>query len=293
MAARGGASAPTPPSVPARRPATQTARRCAPSKPTPSRPKDERSDDRESTEYELYYWPTIQGRGEFVRLALEEAGVGLPRRRARAEGRRRRRPRAPRDAEERPDGEGALPFAPPILKHGSVIVSQTAAILAYVGPQLGLAPDDEGGRNEALTHQLTLADDDAEVHDAHHPIAGGLYYEDQKPEALRRAKEFTKERIPKFLGHFERALERNTASSGRHLVGRGLSYPDLSLFQIVAGLRYAFPKAMKKHEPAASRVVALHDKIADRPKISAYLKSERRLAFNEDGIFRHYPELDA
>jgi glutathione S-transferase len=189
-------------------------------------------------------------------------------------------------------GDGALPFAPPILKHGDVLVSQTAAILAYLGPRLGLAPDDELGRLAALEHQLTLADLVAEVHDVHHPIAGGLYYEDQKPEALRRAGAFTKERIPKFLGHFERALERNTASSGRHLVGRGLGYPDLSLFQVVAGLRYAFPRAMKKHEPSSPRVVALHDAVASRPKIVAYLKSKRRLAFNEDGIFRHYPELD-
>jgi glutathione S-transferase len=242
-------------------------------------------------EYELYYWPSIQGRGEFVRLALEEAGASY-----------RDVAREPKDGGggvpallemlKTADGEGALPFAPPILKHGAVIVSQTAAILAYLGPRLGLAPDDEAGRLETLEHQLTIADVVAEAHDVHHPIAGGLYYEDQKPEALRHAHEFTKERIPKFLGHFERALERNKASHGHHLVGRALSYADLSLFQIVAGLRYAFPKAMKKHEPASARVVALHDKVADRPKISAYLKSKRRLAFNEDGIFRHYPELD-
>ncbi len=242
-------------------------------------------------EYELYYWPSIQGRGEFVRLAFEDAGVAY------------------RDVAREPkgegggvpallamlksaDGEGALPFAPPILKHDAVIVSQTAAILAYLGPRVGLVPDDEGGRLEALQHQLTIADVAAEVHDTHHPIAGGLYYEDQKPEALRRAKEFTKERIPKFLGHFERALERNHASHGKHLVHRAVSYADLSLFQLVAGLRYAFPKAMNKHEPAAGRVVALHDAIANRPRVAAYLKSKRRLAFNEDGIFRHYPELD-
>jgi glutathione S-transferase len=246
----------------------------------------------EKAEYELYYWPSIPGRGEFVRLALEEAGA-----------RYRDVAREPKDEGggvpallamlKTADGEGALPFAPPILKQGTVIVSQTSAILAYLGPRLGLVPDDELGRLAALEHQLTVADLVGEAHDVHHPIGGSLYYEDQKPEALRHAKEFIKERIPKFLGHFERALERNTASSGRHLVGRGLSYPDLSLFQVIAGLRYAFPHAMKKHEASSPRAVALHDAVADRPKIAAYLKSKRRLPFNEDGIFRHYPELDA
>jgi glutathione S-transferase len=241
--------------------------------------------------YALYYWPSIQGRGEFVRLALEEAGASY-RDVARESKESGGGVPALLEMLKSAEGEGALPFAPPILKHGEIIVSQTAAILAYLGPLLDLVPESEAKRFEALEHQLTVADLVVEAHDTHHPIGGGLYYEDQKPEAIKRSRVFIKDRIPKYLGHFERVLERNTASSGKHLVGRGLTYADLSLFQVVEGLRYAFPKAMKKHEKEAARTVALHDAVAARPRIAAYLKSKRRLAFNEDGIFRHYPELE-
>ena len=65
-------------------------------------------------------------------------------------------------------------------------------------------------------------------------------------------------------------LERNPQGD-RHLVGRRVSYSDLSLFQLVAGLRYAFPRAMARLEPHFPRVVALHDRIAARPRIAAYL----------------------
>jgi glutathione S-transferase len=242
-------------------------------------------------EYELFYWPSIQGRGEFVRLALEEAGASY---KDVARGSKSEGGGVPALLAmlKTADGEGALPFAPPILKHKSVIVSHVAAILHYLGPKLGLITDTEPKRIEALQHQLTITDWVAEVHDTHHPVSNGLYYEDQKPEAKKRAKEFTKERIPKFIGHFERALERNTASQGKHLVGSSLSYVDLSLFQMIEGLRYAFPKAMKTHEKEAPRVVALHDSVAARPNIAAYVASKRRIPFNEDGIFRHYPELE-
>jgi len=239
--------------------------------------------------YELYYWPEIQGRGEFVRLALEEGGadyvdVG-------------RRPEA--------DGEGigaltALlddagverpPFAPPFLKAGELVIGQTAAILLFLGPRLGLAPPDDAGRLWAHQLQLTFADAVAETHDVHHPIAGSLYYEDQKPEAARRAADFTRERLPKFLGYFERVVANNRCRTG-WAVGDAESYVDLSLFQFVAGLRYAFPNAMARLEPALPRLVELHARVAARPNIAAYLASPRRLSFNESGIFRHYPELD-
>ena len=94
------------------------------------------------------------------------------------------------------------------------------------------------------------------------------------------------------LGYFEEVLRHNPAGD-KHLVGARLSYPDLSLFQMVAGLRYAFPRAMARLERRIPRVVALHDRVAARPRIAAYLASERRIPFNEEGIFRHYPELDA
>jgi glutathione S-transferase len=235
--------------------------------------------------YELYYWPEIQGRGEFVRLALEEAGaeyVDVARERGGME-------RMVRLMEGK--GTKTPPFAPPFLKAGKLIIAQTANILLYLGGALRLAPATEAGRLWAHQLQLTIADVVLEAHDTHHPIAGSLYYEEQRPEAKRRAAIFVKERAPKFLDYFEAALAANPAGD-KHLVGARLSYPDLSLFQIVEGLRYAFPRAMSRLERTRKRVIALHDRVAERPRLRAYLASERRLAFNEQGIFRHYPELD-
>jgi glutathione S-transferase len=184
------------------------------------------------------------------------------------------------------------PFAPPFLRAGKLIIGQTANILLFLGGHHGLAPRTEAGRLWAHQLQLTISDLVAEVHDTHHPIAGSLYYEDQRAEARRRAADFLTTRAPKFLGYFERVLERNPAGDA-HLVGARLSYPDLSLFQVVAGLRYAFPRAMTRLERAVPRVVALHNRVAERPRITAYLASPLRLAFSEEGIFRHYDELDA
>jgi len=235
--------------------------------------------------YELNYWPTIQGRGEFVRLALEEAGEGYVDVARRRDG--------VQMMQRLMDGAGVAhpPFAPPFLKDGDVLIAQTANILLYLGRRHGLAPRDEAGRLWAHQIQLTIADVVDEAHDTHHPIASSLYYEDQQAEARRRAADFITNRIPKYLGYFERVLEHNPQGE-RHLVGRRTSYCDLSLFQLVAGLRYAFPRAMAELEPRFPRVAALHDRIAVRPRIDAYLKSPRRIAFNEHGIFRHYPELD-
>jgi len=236
---------------------------------------------------ELYYWPTIQGRGEFVRLLLEEAGADYVDV-ARAKGGMAAMMRFLEG-----DEPGALPFAAPFVKVGDTVVSQTANILAYLAPKLGLVPDDEALRAEASQIQLTIADFVAEIHDTHHPIAGSLYYEDQKKEAKRRAQEFVKERMPKYLGWLEQVLARNAKSEGRWLVGRDLTYADLSAFQVVEGLRYAFPNAMARIERKVPRLVALRDRVAARPRIAAYLKSERRRPFNQEGIFRRYPELDA
>jgi glutathione S-transferase len=228
--------------------------------------------------YELYYWPTIQGRGEFVRLALEELGQsyvdvarrpgrggGVPAMMTLLDGKRVKHP----------------PFAPPFLKSGERIIGQTANILLFLGIRHGLAPRSDAGRLWTHQLQLTIADLVAEVHDTHHPVASGLYYEDQRREAKR---------APKFLRYFERVLEH---SGGGYLLGRRLSYADLSLFQVVEGLRYAFPKAMTRLEKKIPRVVAAHDSVAGRPRLSAYLASERRVAFNQQGIFRHYKALDA
>ena len=239
--------------------------------------------------YELYYWPDIQGRGEFIRLLLEEAaapyidvarlpargGMGVP-------------------ALMRMLDSATLehlPFAPPYLKAGERVIGQTANILLFLGARHGLAPRAEAGRLWAHQLQLTLADLLVEAHDSHHPIAGGLYYEDQKREAKRRAADFTANRVPKFLDYFERVLTQNPRRGG-YLVGGRLSYVDLSMFQMIAGLRYAFPRAMARLEPEYPGLTALHDRVAMRPRIAAYLASKRRLTFNDDDIFRHYPELD-
>jgi glutathione S-transferase len=232
--------------------------------------------------YELYYWPGIQGRGEFVRLALEEAGADYVDVARRKGGIRRMLHLLSAKRLEHP------PFAPPFLKAGPLVVGQTANILLFLGARHGLAPAGETGRLWVHQLQLTIADLVAEAHDTHHPIAASLYYEDQKAEARRAAKAFIAERMPKFLGYFERVLERN----GKFLAGRKLSYADLSLFQVVEGLRYAFPRVMKKIAKKVPLVVALHDRVAARPRIAAYRASKRRIPFNEDGIFRHYRELD-
>jgi glutathione S-transferase len=233
--------------------------------------------------YELYYWPGIQGRGEFVRLALEDAGADYLE--------VARRPRGMAAMSRFMDSRSVKrpPFAPPFLKAGKLVIAQTANILFFLGPRIGLAPKSDDGRLWVHQLQLTIADWVGEVHDSHHPIAGGLYYEEQKREAKRRAENFTAERLPKFLSYFERVLTRN---GGRFLVGNKVSYVDLSLFQMIEGLRYAFPRAMTRQERKQRRVIALHHRVAARPRLAAYLASERRLPFNQEGIFRYYPELD-
>jgi glutathione S-transferase len=187
---------------------------------------------------------------------------------------------------------GPLPFAPPFVKVGRVVVSQTAAILAFLAARLGQVPRNALLCAEAHQIQLTIADLVGEAHDTHHPIAGSLYYEDQRREARRRAEVFRRERMPKYLGWLERILARNRKSGGRWLVGAACTYVDLSAFQVVEGLRFAFPHAMERLERRLPRLVALHDRVAARPRIAAYLLSERRIPFNQQGIFRRYPALD-
>lgn len=240
--------------------------------------------------YELHYWPTIQGRGEFVRLTLEAAGADYV--------------DVAREPVSRHGGSGALmrrlhdahnprpSLAPPFLVDGDLVIGQTAAILLYLGPRLGLVGGSEADRVWTHQLQLTIADAVAEAHDTHHPVGTALYYEDQKPEALRLSQSFREHRIPKFLGWFEQVLQRNAAGD-THLVGDALSYADLSLFQLVEGLRYAFPHAMQRALMVTPGVAKLHANVARRQSVHDYLHSPRRIAFNEEGIFRHYAELDA
>jgi glutathione S-transferase len=241
--------------------------------------------------YELFYWPMIQGRGEYVRLALEAAGARYV------------------DVARLPESEGggiaALQkvlteassprpaFAPPILKAGDVLISHTPAILQFLGPRLGLVPKDEPARRFAHELQLTLTDFLVEVHDTHHAIGVALYYEDQKEECRRRAGVFVAQRMPKFLGYFERVVAKNAANGGRYLVGSETSYVDLSIAQTLWGLSYALPNAFAAFAPSVPGLLSVRDRIAEHPGIAAYLASERRIPFNEHGLFRHYPELDA
>lgn len=240
-----------------------------------------------TSRYELHYWPTIPGRGEFVRLALEYAAIPYV------------------DVARLPEDEGGgeealyksldrahprtIPFAPPYLKADDLVIAQTANILLFLGRRHGLAPDDEARWLWTHQLQLTIADFVAEAHDTHHPISVGDYYEDQKAEAAKRAAAFRKSRMPKFLGYFEKVLDRTGAD---WVNGKEPSYADLSLFQIVEGSRYAFPSWMHKHEAKYPKLIQLRDRVAALPRIAAYLKSPRRIAFNEDGIFRYYKELD-
>ncbi|WAT14188.1 glutathione S-transferase [Xanthomonas fragariae] len=232
--------------------------------------------------YQLYYWTGLQGRGEFVRLALEDVGAGYTDV-ARVEG---------DDAMNtflEGNEAGAQPFAPPFLKAGDVVVAQVAAILHFIGPQLQLVPESQAQRLQALQLQLTIADLVAEVHDTHHPIGTVLYYEDQKTEAAKRAKDLRDNRLPKFLGYFEQMLQR---AGGTHVLGAH-SYVDLSLFQLISGLDYMFPKRMTTLANDLPSLKSLQQRVAERPRIATYLASERRVAFNTNGIFRHYPELDS
>lgn len=240
--------------------------------------------------YEFFYWPSIQGRGEFVRLALEQAGAAYL------------------DVARGSGGAGAgerglmqwledeaivhPPFAPPFLKAGKLMIGQTANILLFLGDRHKLAPGDNAGRLWTHQLQLTIADLVTEVHDTHHPIASGLYYEDQKTAARRRAADFRKQRLPKFLDYFESVLDRNPHGN-HYLSGKKLTYADLSMFQVMAGLRYAFPRAMTQMKHRYPQLDALSARVPDLPRIAAYLASKRRLRFNRQDIFRHYRELDA
>ncbi|HEX7663956.1 MAG TPA: glutathione S-transferase, partial [Polyangiaceae bacterium] len=236
--------------------------------------------------YELYYWPGIPGRGEPVRLALEWAHAPYV--------------DVARDAKKGGVGAmmsflggkkpGAIPYAPPFLKNGKLVIAHAANILFYLAPKLGLVPKDEASRLLANEFQLSVTDLYAEAHDTHHPIATSLYYEDQKPEAKKRAAEFTESRVPKYLTYFERNLVRN---GGKFMIGKKTSYVDLSLFQTISGLEYAFPNALAKTMPKFPKLRALHERVRTDPKLADYLASDRRIPFNEDGIFRRYPELDA
>ena len=237
---------------------------------------------------QLYYWPTIQGRGEFVRLAFEAAGAAYV--------------DVARRSQARGGGVAAMmklmngttersPFAPPFVVAGDEIVAQTANVLAWLAPQLKLVPASASARRWAHQLQMTVGDFVDEIHDTHHPIASHLYYDEQQREAKKRSAAFVELRLPKYLGYFERVLSNNPAGTA-HMLGKTLSYVDLSMFQLIAGLSYAFPRAMARLETAHPQLMALHEKVSKQTQVAAYLRSKRRIAFNQLGIFRHYAALD-
>ena len=232
--------------------------------------------------YDLWYWPGIQGRGEFVRLVLE--GAGIPYRdRAREDG-------AEALINDMHRRGGFAPFAPPYLVDGDFAIAQVAHILAWLTDRHGLGSGALDTDLQLIQLQLTVTDLVAEAHNVHHPVGADKYYHEQKDEALIAAASFRNARLPKYLGYFEGALGVN---EGPFVLGETWSHVDTSLFQLVEGLRYAFPRRMAALEADHPRLRAVHDAVAGIDRIAAYLASDRRLAFNEDGIFRHYPELDA
>jgi len=239
--------------------------------------------------YELYYWPGIQGRGEFIRLALEEGGASY------------------RDVALLRQSEGGgvpailrvlaarglkrPPFAPPILKAGRQLIAQTPHILFFLGQRLRLAPANQAARLWTQQLQLTILDLYLEIFHTHHPLGDGYAYEEQKPAARRRTQDFLRVRLPKFMGYFERVLALNR-SHGPWMVGARVSYADLSMAQVLAGLHYAFPIASARALRSRPRLRALHAAVFARPRIARYLASPRRVAFNNEDLVRHYPELD-
>jgi glutathione S-transferase len=249
--------------------------------------------------YELLYWPGIPGRGEFIRLAFEATGtpytdVGN----ASKDG--IQSVLAVKSEDVTSDADGNPPaFAPPALripgegKNGKTLVLyQTPSILAYLGDRLGLAGDDEIEKHWTLSHTLTALDLNNETHDTHHPVASQLYYEDQKEEALKKAKDFRESRIPKFFGFFERVLKGNEEGQGKFLVGSKLTYADTTVWQVLNGLKFAFPKELEaRAKEYPTLFETFYPSIQEQSRLKEYLASDRRLDYGE-GIFRHYPELD-
>jgi len=232
--------------------------------------------------YELWYWNGIPGRGEFVRLALEAAGIAYRDCAREGDGDSRRL------IDDMMSDRACPPFAPPYLVADGMTISQTANILLFLGEKHGLAPSDTAGRLWVNQLQLTIADMVVEAHDVHHPIASGMYYEEQKVEALRRAQDFRQARLPKYLAYFEKVLSHYDGwltSSARW------SYADLSLYLLMDGLLFAFPKRMAAIKHSYPLLVGLHQRVANLPELQEYFASDRRLPFG-DGMFRHYPELD-
>ncbi|KAI0205629.1 glutathione S-transferase protein-like protein [Astrocystis sublimbata] len=256
--------------------------------------------------YELIYWCSCPARGEHIRLALEEAGA--PYSDTLSLGMEKCWKKVEEYIADDYMGESGNPpyYAPPFFKHGSLMISQTSNILMYLGPRLGLSGSKEGDAYRVNALALTALDGlSDEVHQTHHPIAHDLFWEDQKEESRRCSKEWVKDRLPKHLGFWDKVLKcekalpgawsmgESEASPGPWLLGDTFTYADLVLFQCIDGVLFAFPRAMKQAKDSGKydRVFQLHDAVAARPNIAAYLSSNRRQEYNI-GIYRYYEEND-
>lgn len=260
-----------------------------------STPAAKRQKSSKDVPYELIYWPGIPGRGEHIRLALEEAGATYTDSAHQKDGINSVLSQI--DAKNLGDASNPPPLAPPILKHGDLLISQTSNILMYLAPRLGLVPsaeEDEDAIYKINALALTALDGlSNEPHDCHHPVATSLYYEDQKTESKRKSQDYIANRLPKFLGYFERVLQGEASKGGKWLYGGNFTYADLVLYQCLDGVKFAFPNATKRIEKEGKfgKVFELHRAVQERPKIKEYLASERRQKYSQ-GIYRHYPELD-
>jgi len=240
-----------------------------------------------SPTYRLYYWPNLPGRGEFIRLVLEQAGAKYVdiARQPEAEG----GGMPPLMALRYGQGEGQPAYAPPVLRAGDFWLAQTPAICDYLAAIHRLVPTEPQGRARALQVFLTIFDVLGEVHDTHHPISKARFYEDQKQAAKQNATSFLQDRLPNHMAYFDRVLSQ---AGGAYLLGHTLTYVDLAMYQLLLGLKHAFPKGASQVLTQTPGLSALFDKVAAQPRVAAFKASDRSVAFSNDGIFRNYPELD-
>ncbi|CAK7212226.1 hypothetical protein SCUCBS95973_001388 [Sporothrix curviconia] len=266
--------------------------------PAAKRQKASTPDDSLPATYKLIYWPGLPGRGEHVRLAFEEAGVAYEDTAMHEGAVQQVLAQISTDNLATGSAPNVPPLAPPVLQHGDLTISQTSNILMYLAPQLNLASSGSDPHAIYRLNALALTALDGlsnEVHDCHHPICTALYFADQRTEAIRCSKQYVKERLPKFLGYFERVLMAQAArdAANKWLYGAELTYADLVLFQCLNGTSHQFPRAVKQLRDggAHERLFAHYDAVQQRPNIAAYLASERRQAYGE-GIYRYYKELD-
>lgn len=192
------------------------------------------------------------------------------------------------------------PFAPPALRIPGegpdgkpLLIYQTPSILSYLGDKLDLAGSNEAEKSWILSHTLTALDLNNEAHDTHHPIAVAKYYEEQKEESLKKSTDFREARIPKFLGYFERVLKGNEEQGkGKYLVGSKLSFADTTLWHVLSGLLFAFPKEMEARKAEFELLFGtFYNSVKEASGVKEYLASGKRKPFSM-GVFRHYPELD-